>query len=63
MTARAQIDSSTYSHVVVCRCGYREVCSSTSAAREVRDRHDLAAHPEHYRHAIEAMSKRSTRRR
>lgn len=63
MPTRARIDSSTYSHLVVCPCGYRVVCVTTDAARDARDRHDLAVHPEHYRHAIEAISKRAARRR
>lgn len=60
--ARAWIDSARYSHVVVCpRCGYREVCTSSEIARDVRDRHDLT-HPEAYRQAIDAIAMRAARR-
>lgn len=60
---RARIDSTAISHVVVCGCGFRVVCMSSAAARDARDRHDLVAHPEHYRQALSAISKRSARSR
>lgn len=59
---RARIDSTPFSHVIVCRCGYREICASSQAARDARDRHDLIAHPEHYHRALDAIAKRSARR-
>jgi hypothetical protein len=60
---RARIDSTPFSHVVVCpACGYRECFATAAAARDARDRHDMAGHPEHYHRALNALEMRSVRR-